>query len=911
MRNGAIEHEATDHHLENWHAAPVDVVLRKLGVDAGCGLDDAVAAQRTIVYGRNIVPSRPGRGPLRRFFSQFNNVLIYLLLAASALTFAIGDHIDALVILVVVLINAVIGFLQEGNAERALQGIRSLLPFTATVLRQGQRRQLTASELVPGDIISLVSGDKVAADTRLLAARGLRVDESALTGESGAVDKNPAPVVADTGIAERTCMAYSGTIVRHGTATGVVVATGAASELGRISSLLDDIEPLDTPLLRKMAAFGRRITLTVLLIGSAMFGFGMLVRNYSASEMFAAAVGFAVASVPEGLPAVITVTLAIGVRRMARRRAIVRRLPAVEALGAVTVICTDKTGTLTRNEMAVREVITPDANLDVSAAGYAPHGRFTSAGVDIDPGAHAHLPDIALACLLCNDAQLHRSGEQWELSGDPTEGALLSLAMKAGLDEPRERAAHPRIDVIPFESEHGYMATLHASRGGAWRLFLKGAPERVLPLCDTQRRCGRDSALAAHDWQRRIAAAAGQGMRLIAVAMRAVPVEPATLGFPDVQAGRFTLLGILAMVDAPREEAVQAVATCLAAGIRVKMITGDHAATATAIGEQLGFPLPVHTITGAQMDAMDDVRLGAALAATDVFVRAAPEHKLRLVRALQTSGEVVAMTGDGVNDAPALKRADVGVAMGRKGTEAAKEAAEIVLADDNFATLAASVEEGRVVYDNIRKSIVFTLPTNGGEAGMLMLAILLGFTLPITPVQILWVNMITEVSLSLALAFEKPEADVMARPPRDPDEPLVSGFLVWRIVFVSALMMGGCVGLYLWELGHGASLAQARTVVVNTLVVSHIAYLFNTRRLSASALCREGFTGNRVALLGMLAALLCQAALTYASPFQSWFGTAALGWDAWVRIAGFGVLLFLAVEAEKAWRRQAGARATA
>ncbi|MDQ1831641.1 HAD-IC family P-type ATPase [Massilia scottii] len=911
MRNGAIEHAAKDHDLEKWHSEPADAVLRKLGVDDGCGLDDAAAAQRSVVFGHNILPSRPVRGPLRRFLSQINNVLIYLLLAASAITFAIGDHIDAAVILVVVLINALIGFLQEGNAERALQGIRSLLPFNTMVLRDRQRRQLPAGELVPGDIVYLASGDKVPADVRLLAARGLRIDESALTGESGAVDKDSTPATNDSGIAERSCMAYCGTIVRHGAATGVVVATGAATEIGRISALLDQIEPLDTPLLRKMAAFGRWITGSVLAIGSAMFVFGMLVRGYSAPEMFAAAVGFAVASVPEGLPAVITVTLAIGVRRMARRRAIVRRLPAVEALGAVTVICTDKTGTLTRNEMAVRQVITPDGILDVSAAGYAPHGRFTCAGVDIDPATHGHLPDIALACLLCNDAQLHRSGEHWELSGDPTEGALLSLAMKAGLDEPRERAAHPRIDVIPFESEHGYMATLHASRGGGSRLVLKGAPERVLPLCDTERRLGHDRPVDARDWQQRMAAAAGQGMRLIAVAMRTEAAEPACLDFPDVQTGHFTLLGILAMVDAPREEAVQAVAACLAAGIRVKMITGDHAATAAAIGEQLGFPQPVRTLSGTQMDAMDDTQLGAALAATDVFARATPEHKLRLVQALQRSGDVVAMTGDGVNDAPALKRADVGVAMGRKGTEAAKEAAEIVLADDNFATLAASVEEGRVVYDNIRKSIVFTLPTNGGEAGMLMLAIVLGFTLPITPVQILWVNMITEVSLSLALAFEKPEVDVMGRPPRDPGEPLVTGFLVWRIVFVSLLMLGGCVGLFLWELEHGASLAQARTVVVNTLVISHIAYLFNTRRLSASALCRESFTGNRVALLGMLVALLCQVVLTYWSLFQSWFGTAALGWDAWARIAGFGVLLFLAVEAEKGWRRHAGAGAKA
>ncbi|RSZ60429.1 HAD-IC family P-type ATPase [Massilia atriviolacea] len=906
MRIGWHGEAAEQGQHRTWHAQAADDVLRGLGVDGACGLDDAQAAQRRLVSGSNVLPERPARAPLLRFLAQFNNVLIYLLLVASAVTFAMGDRIDAAVILAVVLINAAIGFIQEGNAERALRSIRALLPFTTTVLRQRQRRQLPAAELVPGDLVFLASGDKVPADMRLLAARGLRIDESTLTGESVAADKTPAAVEPGAGIGERACMAYSGSIVRHGTASGVVVATGPATEIGRIGAMLEHIEPLATPLQRKMAAFGRWISATAFVLGGAMFAFGTLVRGYSAFEMFAAAVSFAVASVPEGLPAVMTVTLAIGVRRMARRRAIVRRLPAVEALGAVTVICSDKTGTLTRNEMAVQQLIFADGVLDVGASGYAPYGAFTCCAKEVDPDSAGYLREIALACLLCNDAQLDRKGERWELSGDPTEGALLSLAMKAGIDGPRERAAYPRIDVIPFESEHGYMATLHAQPGNGLRIVLKGAPERVLPLCDTESHAGRPLPVAASAWHGRIADAAGKGMRLIAVATRAAPPGKAGLDFPDVEAGGFTLLGMLAMADAPRDEAVAAVASCLAAGIRVKMITGDHAVTARAIGEQLGFPRPVRTIGGEEMDAMDDDALANALATTDVFARASPQNKLRLVLALQRGGEVVAMTGDGVNDAPALKRADVGVAMGRKGTEAAKEAAQIVLADDNFATLAAAVEEGRVVYENIRKSIVFTLPTNGGEAGMLIVAILSGMTLPITPLQILWVNMITEVTLSLALAFERPEADVMRRPPRHPAEPLLTGFLVWRIVFVSLLMVGGCMTLYLWELRHGASLEQARTVVVNTLVVSHIAYLFNTRRTGASPFSREAFTGNRIAVLAALVSLACQAVLTYWEPVQSWFGSAGLALDAWGRIAAFGVLLWLAVEAEKSVRRRTG-----
>lgn len=891
-----------------WHAMSAGAVLGAFGVDPDQGLDDGAVERHRRLWGSNLLPAARRRGPVLRLLSQFHNVLIYLLLATAAITVWLGDHVDAAVILAVVLINALIGFVQEGNAERALDAISALLPFNAMVLRARQRAGLAAALLVPGDIVFLASGDKVPADLRLIAARSLRIDEAALTGESVAADKQTDPVLQAADLGARACMAYSGTLVRHGTGTGVVVATGGASEIGRISAMLGRIEPLATPLLRKVAVLGRWITGTVLLVAGALFAVGTVLRGYSGVEMFSAAVGLAVAAVPEGLPAVMSITLAIGVRRMARRRAIIRRLPAVEALGAATVICTDKTGTLTRNEMAVQQVITGDGVLAVAADGYAPSGEFTADGRPIDPRRCPALGEVARASLLCNDAQLRQVDGGWELSGDPTEGALLSMALKAGLDGPVELAALPRIDVIPFESEHGFMATLNGSADGVCRVFLKGAPERVLPMCGAARQGGAEAALVRADWERPMAAAAGQGMRLIAVAVRSGPQGCRQLDMPMLQAGGFTLLGVLALVDPPRAESVAAVQRCLGAGIRVKMITGDHAVTASAIGEQLGFPRPVRSMTGAQIDTLDDAQLDAALAVTDVFARAAPEHKLRLVAALQRRGEVVVMTGDGVNDAPALKCADVGVAMGHKGTAAAKDAAEMVLADDNFATLAAAVEEGRVVYDNIRKTIVFTLPTNGGEAGILILAIVFGLTLPITPVQILWVNMVTEVTLSLALAFEKPESDVMRRPPRSPQEPLVTGLLLWRIGLVSVLMVAGCMGLYLWELNQGSSLAQARTVVVNVLVVGHVAYLFNSRRLTASALTWEGWTGNRLALAATLVAMACQVLLTYAAPAHAWFGTAAIGWQAWARIGGFGVALLLVVELEKAWRRRSAQR---
>jgi magnesium-transporting ATPase (P-type) len=916
-----------------FHARGADEALEAFATSRARGLSGEEARARLERYGRNMLPPPKRRSPLQRFLLQFHNVLIYVLIVAGIVTMLLGHWIDSAVIFGVVVINAIIGFIQEGKAERALDAIRNMLSLNAQVLRDGRRREVPAEELVPGDIVFLASGDKVPADLRLIEVRSLRVEEAALTGESVPVEKAVDAVDAEASLGDRSSMAYSGTLVAYGQAAGVVVATGAQTEIGRISAMLSEVETLTTPLLRQLAVFGRWLTWAILAVAALAFAIGTLLREYTAAEMFLAAVGLAVAAIPEGLPAIMTITLAIGVQRMAARNAIIRRLPSVEALGSVTVICSDKTGTLTRNEMTAQRVVTTVGRYTVSGVGYAPHGAFerlvsdTAVRADsvivealvgrdmldapparpaapgpageIDVACEPVLLEAARAVLLCNDASIEQHDGEWRLQGDPTEGALVTLARKAGLDPHFEGESLPRTDVIPFESEHRFMATLHHDHLGGGRIYLKGAPERVLELCRRQRGADGDAALDAAYWHRAMDEIAAEGMRLLAVAVREGEDGLRALTFEDVERDDFTLLAVFGLSDPPREEAIEAVRNCLSAGIRVKMITGDHVRTAHAIGMQLGLGDEVRAVTGAEIEQLDDEALAAIVGDTQIFARASPEHKLRLVTALQARGEVVAMTGDGVNDAPALKRADVGVAMGNKGTEAAKEAAEMVLADDNFASIAAAVEEGRTVYDNIRKSIAFILPTNVGQAGIVFVAILFGMTMPITPAQILWVNMITAVTLALALAFEKSERDIMQRPPRAPDEPLLSRFLMWRVVFVGLLLVAGGMGFFLWELERGESLEAARTAAVNALLMGEVFYLFNVRSFTGSVLNREGLTGNRYVLIAIALLLAAQALFTYVPVMQTLFGTAALDANTWLRIVGFGIIVLLAVEAEK------------
>jgi magnesium-transporting ATPase (P-type) len=885
---------------QSWHQMSAEAALDacQSSID---GLDSLQAQQRLSRHGPNQLPPPPRKSAWLRFALQFHNVLIYVLLFSASVTLLLGHPVDSAVILGVVVINAIIGFVQEGKAEAALESIRQMLSLTAVALRDGHRAEIAAEQLVPGDIVLLASGDKVPADLRLLSARNLRIEEATLTGESVPSEKSIDPVVAEATIGDRACMAYSGTMVTYGQGRGVVVATGTHTELGRISHMLEQVETLSTPLMRQMSGFARWLSAGILLLASAIFLFGHFVQGYAMHEMFLAAVGVAVAAIPEGLPAIMTITLALGVQRMARRNAIIRQLPAVETLGAVTVICTDKTGTLTRNEMTVTRIVTASGLLEIGGTGYAPQGGFMLAGRELAPETRPELLELARAGLLCNDARLvqEQDGDvRWRPEGDPTEVALITLAIKAGFDPQLLQKSLPRSDVIPFESEHRFMATLHHDHQGHGFIFLKGAPERVLALCRSQREASEDRPLQPAWWQARMDELAVQGLRLLAIAFRTAGSNQRELRFSDVGHG-FTLLGVVGIIDPPREEAIAAVQQCQEASIRVKMITGDHVATARAIAAQLGLKGQT-AISGDALEGMDERSLRDMVRNTDVFARASPEHKLRLVQAMQANGEIAAMTGDGVNDAPALKRADVGVAMGQKGTEAAKEAAKVVLADDNFASIAHAVEEGRTVYDNLKKAILFILPTNIGEAMIIVTAIALGLTLPITAVQILWVNMVTAVTLALALAFEPAENDVMRRPPRDPSKPLLSGFLVWRIAFVSVLLVIGAIGLFLLETGRGHSVEAARTSAVNALVMVQMFYLFNSRQLLASVLNRAGLLGNPVVWYAIGLLLILQILFTHAPFMHTLFGTAALDAQSWLLVVAVGAAIFSLVEVEKA-----------
>jgi magnesium-transporting ATPase (P-type) len=882
---------------EPWHGQGSEQVEQQLQ-SAANGLTDAEVRRRLAVHGPNRLAEVRRRGPLLRFILQFHNILLYVMLGAAVITALLGHWIDTGVLLAAVVVNAIIGFIQEGKAESALEAIRSMLSPHATVIREGRRIGIDAADLVPGDRVVLVSGDRVPADLRLLDVRELRVEEAALTGESLPVDKDSQSVAIDAPLGDRTCMAYSGTLVVYGQATGIVVATGSRTEIGQINRMLAGIRNLSTPLLRQIDRFGRLLALTILSLSAATFVLGVLLRGHAPAEMFMMVVALAASAIPEGLPAIMTVTLALGVQRMARRNAIVRRLPAVEALGSVTVICSDKTGTLTRNEMTVQRVVCAGMEVDVSGVGYEPVGNFSLDQRAFDTARHPALSLALRAGVLCNDAQLIEEQGIWQVLGDPTEGALLVLGQKAGFTREVGSAEWPRLDSIPFESQHRFMATWHRDADAHSWIFVKGAPERMLDICVFEQTDEGERPIEVDRWRRMANDTAARGLRLLGIACKRAGPAGARLSFPDVDSG-FTMLALVGIVDPPREESVRAVADCHLAGIRVKMITGDHVETARAIGAQLAIGVGKPAITGAELELMDDAALRRVAMEVDVFARASPEHKLRLVQALQDDGQVVAMTGDGVNDAPALKRADVGVAMGRKGTDAAKEASDVVLADDNFATIAAAVREGRAVYDNLKKFILFMLPTNGGEALVVIAAILFQFALPMTPAQILWINMVTSSTLGLALAFEPAEDGIMRRRPRPPGESLLSGFFAWRVIFVSILMMTGALGLFLWELSLGTSLETARTMAVNAIVVAEMFYLINSRHVLSSVLNREGLIGNRVALLAIAACVPLQLAFVHLPVMQGIFGSTDLGPVEWLKVIGAGSFVFVAAELEK------------
>ncbi len=885
---------------KNWHNLPPEALATDLRIDIQQGLSETEAQKRLKQYGANRLTPQRGKSPLRLLFEQVNQPLVYILLIAAAITGFLEEWVDSSVIFGVVLVNTLIGFIQEANALKAIDALSRVLTVTSTVLRDGQRRSISATELTVGDVVFLQSGDKVPADLRLLQSRELQIDESALTGESVPVEKSSATLDEDVVLADRCNMAYSSTLVTYGSGLGIVVEVGDLTEIGRINSLLGNTLELETPLTHKISKFSQLLLWVILSLAAVTFAFGVW-RGQPLLEMFMASVALAVGAIPEGLPAALTITLAIGVSRMAKRNAIIRKLPAVETLGGTTVICSDKTGTLTQNQMTVQALYAGDELFDISGSGYTPDGDIYLHGQVVVHQNYPALMECLKAGLLCNDARLLADLESWRIEGDPTEGALLVSAHKAGLHHVRVSSAHPRLDSIPFESRHQFMATLHHNQAvDARHVYLKGSLESILARCDKAFDSQlQPTALAKTKLHQQVESLAAQGLRVLAFARGdhnhdAVQHEQVS--------GGLTFLGLQAMIDPPRPEAITSIAACYRAGIQVKMITGDHPVTALAIARQLGMRQTERVMTGAELLAIDETRYPTLVNTCAVYARIAPEQKLQLVKALQANGHIVAMTGDGVNDAPALRQANIGVAMGRGGTEVAKEAAAMVLTDDLFSTIAAAVEEGRGVFDNLIKFIVWTLPTNGGEGLVISAAIFAGVALPITPVQILWINMSTAVLLGLMLAFEPKEPSLMRRKPRDPQQPILNGVLIFRICLVSALMLMGAFGLFEWELARGESLASARTVAANVFVFSEMFYLFNCRSLEYS-MFHVGVFSNLWVIFGALTMTLLQLLFTYWPPMQKLFGTAAFAPEQWLLILGVAMSVYLIVGLEKLLRR--------
>ena len=880
--------------------------------DGAKGLDTFEVARRQTHFGQNRLTLKKGKSPLVLFLLQFNQPLVYILLGAAAITFALQEWVDSGVIFAVVLVNAIIGFIQESKALKAIEALAHAIEGVATVVRAGKKVKIPATELVPGDLVQLQSGDKVPADLRLLRTRELQIDESALTGESVPVQKQPEHLAQQTLLADRSNIAYSSTLVTYGTGAGIVVATGDGTEIGQINALIASADTLATPLTKKIAHFSG--ILLWLILGLA--GLTLLAGWYHGTPLldnFMAAVALAVGAIPEGLPAAMTIMLAIGVGKMARRHAIIRRMPAVETLGSTTVICSDKTGTLTQNQMTVQEVCAGGNCYKFAGVGYAPQGEVCLDEAAIDPDSHPALVECLKAGLLCNDSSLINKGEQWGIEGDPTEVALITASAKAGLVREALEQALPRIDTLPFESQHQYMATLHqAGTGQEAVIYMKGSVESILSRCQDAYAAGAQPGLLDPAIiQREVEDMGARGLRVLAFARKEMTAASQSVSHADVADG-LTFLGLQAMMDPPRQEAIAAVDACQRAGIQVKMITGDHVATAAAIAHQIGLKgtsesdPESYSMSGHMLSQLADHELVDAARRTAVFARVSPEQKLRLVEALQVRGDVVAMTGDGVNDAPALKQADIGVAMGVGGTEVAKEAADMVLTDDNFSTIEAAVEEGRAVFDNLVKFITWTLPTNIGEGLVILVAVFAGLDLPITPVQILWINMTTAVLLGLMLAFEGREPGIMERPPRRPETPVITPELGIRIGIVSLMLLLGAFGFFEWALLHGRSLETARTVAVNMFVFGELFYLFNCRSLRYS-MFRLGVFSNKWLVFGVSGMTLLQVLFTYSPAMNQLFGSAPMGSTEWIWVLSGGLTIYAVVGIEK-WLRCCAAR---
>ncbi|HCQ7769121.1 cation-transporting P-type ATPase [Enterobacter kobei] len=863
------------------------------------GLDRAEAQARLQKHGPNALPEKKGKPGWLRFLAHFNDVLIYVLLAAAVLTAVMVHWVDTLVILGVAVINALIGHIQESNAEKSLKSIRNMLSSEARVIRNGNHETLPTTEIVPGDIIVLRAGDRIPADMRLIEAHNLRVEEAILTGESTVVDKHTQPLNGELPLGDRTNLVFSGTTVSAGGGVGVVIATGQETELGHINQMMAGIEKHRTPLLVQMDKLGKAIFAIILAMMAALFVFSLAFREIPMGELLLSLISLAVASVPEGLPAIISIILSLGVQAMARKRAIIRKLPTVETLGAMTVVCSDKTGTLTMNEMTVKAIITADTCYRVDGNSYEPVGNIYLEGSDepvqIQPGTV--LEQYLRTIDLCNDSQLIQDERGlWGITGGPTEGALKVLAAKANLAP----VTTTLVNKIPFDSQYKYMST-HYQIGCEEQILITGAPDVIFALCEQQQTRNGTEAFNRAYWENEMERYARQGLRMVAAAFKPANGETA-LTHDDLSHG-LIFLGIAGMMDPPRPEAIDAINACQQAGIRVKMITGDHPQTAMSIGQMLGITNSEQAVTGYQLEKMNDAELADAAVTYDIFARTSPEHKLRLVQALQDKGEIVGMTGDGVNDAPALRQADVGIAMGIKGTEVTKEAADMVLTDDNFATIASAVKEGRRVYDNLKKTILFIMPTNLAQGLLIVIALLAGNIIPLTPVLILWMNMATSATLSFGLAFEAAERNIMRRPPRQTGQHVMDAYAVWRVAFVGTMIAIAAFALEAWLAPRGLSAEFIRTVLLQMLVCAQWVYMINCRNTEGFSLNR-GLLANKGIWLVTGVLFLLQAAIIYLPFMQMLFGTEALPLRYWfVTLAVAGVMFFI-VEIEKRLTRR-------
>ncbi|WMJ74199.1 cation-transporting P-type ATPase [Cytophagaceae bacterium ABcell3] len=891
---------------KDWHNLKVEDIEQSLETSSGKGISNSKAEERLQQYGRNEISKKKQDSALKRFLMQFHQPLIYILLGATAVTIFLGEYLDAVVIFAVVLLNAIIGFVQESKALSAIESLSKSMTTKAVVLRSGKKTHIDASELVPGDLVFLESGDRVPADLRLTRVKDLRLDESALTGESVAVDKKEEVLEKDTVLGDRFNMAYASTVVTYGRGSGIVIATGDKTEMGKISGHIMSAQDIKTPLTVKIEKFSHQLLLVIIVLTLATFGIGLL-RGQEFTEIFMASVAFAVSVIPEGLPAAVTIMLALGVSKMAKRRAIIRKLVAVETLGSTTVICSDKTGTLTENQMTVKEIFSGGEFFTVSGTGYAPEGKITKEEKEITLKEHHVLSECLRCGILCNDSKITKKNNKWDIQGDPTEGAIYVAAIKGGFDADKENEKHPRIDEIPFESEHQYMATLHEKDEHA-TAYIKGSLEALLERCDKMLLAnGTEAELDKDTIEEQAKKMASDGLRVLAFAFHRFNKNKKHLSHKDLEKD-IVFLGIQGMIDPPREEAKQSVDLCQQAGIQVKMITGDHALTASAIagmiglkGEKEGDKLKAYT--GRELSQLSEYDFPAIAEKTAVFARVAPEQKLYLVKALQSKGHVVAMTGDGVNDGPALKQANIGVAMGITGTEVAKDASDMVLTDDNFASIESAVEEGRGVFDNLTKFIVWILPTNLGQGLAIMASILLGVLLPILPVQALWVNMTTAVLLGLPLAFEPNEPGIMERPPRSPDQPLITKQLIMRTLLVGFLILLFASGLFHYELGLGVSLDYARTTTTTTIIVIQAFYLLNCRSL-IKPLNQIGIFSNPWIFGGIGAMMVSQLLFIYVPVMNTFFHTMPITLESWARIIGAGLIVYLIISAEKWIRRK-------